>query len=195
VWVPHSSTHTQASWGSLPRLPSSSRRPSRTRRVLRPIFPLFPGGVHPLCGPAHTVERLTSKEATTRRGTRTSLLQSDERALLYVLFEQLASSSLLARSSSLGFEPGLFLGAIGHPRRVRPSVLWRRGSRRRCGLLRSCPSLARGLGLSSLLGLLNTGSCVHDAQWVIYAATRCSLYACPFPSQLHACISIEQWFL
>ena len=51
------------------------------------------------------MERLTSREATTRRGTRTSLLQSDERALLYVLFEQLAGSLV-----ELGFRAGPLLG-------------------------------------------------------------------------------------
>ncbi len=53
----------------------------------------------------HTVERLTSKEATTRRGTRTPLLHSEERALLYVLFEQLAGSLVY-----LGFRAGPLLG-------------------------------------------------------------------------------------
>jgi len=57
----------------------------------------------------HTVERLTSTEATARRYSHLCCRVIKGCSL------RSASSSLLARWSSLGFEPGLFLGASGRP--------------------------------------------------------------------------------
>jgi hypothetical protein len=57
----------------------------------------------------HTVDRLTSKEATVRRYSHLFWRVMKGRSL------RSTSSSLLERSSSFGFEPGLFLGASEHP--------------------------------------------------------------------------------
>src|SRR5215213_4581242 len=74
---------------------SRTREPARCgchthRRTPAWWDPLFPGCVHPLYGSTH------GGSADLHRGhypqILTPLLQSDERALLYVLFEQLAGS-------------------------------------------------------------------------------------------------------
>jgi hypothetical protein len=57
----------------------------------------------------HTVERLTSTDATVRRYSH--LCCSVRKGCS----SRSARSSLLARSSSFGLEPGLFLGASGRP--------------------------------------------------------------------------------
>src|SRR5215216_6367857 len=57
----------------------------------------------------HTVERLTSTEATARRYSHLCCRVRKGCSL------RSASSSLLARSSILGFEPGLFSGASDRP--------------------------------------------------------------------------------
>ena len=74
-----------------------------------PFFLVEPGGVHPLYGPAQ------GGAAHLHGGHRAQILapslEGDERALLYVLLEQLAGSLVY-----LGLvEPGLFLGASGGP--------------------------------------------------------------------------------
>jgi hypothetical protein len=55
----------------------------------------------------HTVERVTSTEASARRYSHLCCRVRKGCSL------RSASSSLLARSSILGFEPGLFLGGFG----------------------------------------------------------------------------------
>src|SRR5215210_5810498 len=57
----------------------------------------------------HTVERLTSTDATIRRYSHLCCSVRKGRS------SRSAASSLLARSSSFGFEPGLFLGASEPP--------------------------------------------------------------------------------
>src|SRR5918996_1866944 len=110
----HTRRRRPACWAPAPPPPSPSRRPSRTRRILGPIYPLFPGRLHPLYGPAHG--GATDLHGGHRLQILAPLLQGEKGALLEIRSEQPSGPLVQLRLRAgplLGRQRATLLGHLG----------------------------------------------------------------------------------